>query len=487
MAEQNNSFKDSTSTTHGFTMRLKVKNLGPIQEADVNFSPITVIIGKNNMGKSYLAQLQYAILESSRRAVRVHPLPFEPDFEVPEFEYILTVRAREHLVNLGRRIRSENLTNSAILGNLTQLAEEEFAQRLQTELRLSLETTFGVKLQKLVNICSNHARLKWNILEHTWASVLISRRGTIKTRVTVGESGKRAVRSLESAKLFDRIRKARKYKVLYLQRIYREISRILFLRARTRWATRAFYIPAGRGGLVESYETVVGGLVSLSPLAPVQGVRMPPLPGTAAQFYTVLLRLRGKKGPMSKMVTDTFEEMLQGRVHLRKVKDQPKSRLVYLFTIKDKVGSIEIIHAASMIKELAPIYLILRELINTGDYLLIEEPESHLHPGAQVRLARVFGGLTLAGVNILITTHSDIFLRALGHFFADHQIKKAEKRNARARIMMAYWLKEGSYGSVSQPIEMPKRGIFEDIPTFDEVVKDLYKDELALEKGSKGG
>jgi predicted ATPase len=468
----------------GFAMRLKVKNFGPIQEADVDFNRITVIIGKNNMGKSYLAQLQYAILESSRQAVRLQPSPFGPDFEVVELEYILTMRAREHLTSLGRRIRLEHLTNSAILENLTQLAEEEFAQRLQTELRLSLERTFGVKVQKLVNICSNYARLKWNVLEYVWVSVQISRRGTIKTRVTVRERGRRAVSSLESLRLLDRIRKARKYKIHYLQRVYREINRILFSRARTRWGRRAFYIPAGRGGLVESYETVVGGLVSLSPVAPVQGVRMPPLPGTAAQFYTVLLRLRGRKGPMGKIVTETFEEMLQGKVHLRKVRDQPKSRLVYLFKIKDKVGSTEIIHAASMIKELAPIYLILKELVDSGDYLLIEEPESHLHPGAQVRLARVFGGLTLAGVNILITTHSDIFLRAIGHFFAEHRINKAERQTH--SLVTAYWLKEGSYGSVCELINIPKRGIFEDIPTFDEVVKDLYKEELTLEKRSKG-
>ncbi len=46
-------------------LRLVVDNLGPIEHASVALKPLTVLIGRNNTGKTYLAQTLYA----ARRAV----------------------------------------------------------------------------------------------------------------------------------------------------------------------------------------------------------------------------------------------------------------------------------------------------------------------------------------------------------------------------------------------------------------------------------
>ena len=71
--------------------------------------------------------------------------------------------------------------------------------------------------------------------------------------------------------------------------------------------------------------------------------------------------------------------------------------------------------ASSMVSELAPLVLFLRGVVNPGDTLIIEEPEAHLHPGAQADMAVILARLVRAGVRVIITTHSDWMLQEIGN------------------------------------------------------------------------
>lgn len=470
-------------------MRVKVKNFGPIENVDIEPSDLTVIIGQNNIGKSYLAQLYYTLLDCSRRSIRSN-VPFvSATYEIDEtpFGFYSPSKSRkEQLTEIAGEIKKGEVTNDQILQRITEMVVNEFAQRLQFSLRLSLEQSFGVKLSKLVNVNTNKATIGWDISKFVSAHAQISKRGTLKVKLSISRQGKNLTKPVLESKLFGQVRKLRTHKLLHLARIYREVQRSIFYSRESRilWRHRAYYIPAGRGGLLESYETVVGGLVALSPLAPVRGLSMPPLPGMASQFYAVLLRLRGVKGPMSRVVTEAFRELLEGDILLRKAKGRPKSRMIYKYTIGAKSGSTNIIHAASMIKEITPIFLIVQELIEQGDSLLIEEPESHLHPGAQIRFAYIISNLVRSGVNAFVTTHSDIFLRSVGHLAFESRLKE-DLGDKKALNLAVYWLKENKSGSISEPLKIPRRGIIEDIPTFDKIVDDLYEEEQLLQKKSR--
>ena len=64
-------------------------------------------------------------------------------------------------------------------------------------------------------------------------------------------------------------------------------------------------------------------------------------------------------------------------------------------------------NASSMVSELAPIVLYLRYMIKPGNVLIVEEPESHLHPAMQVTFTRQLAALVEAGIRVIVTTHSE--------------------------------------------------------------------------------
>ena len=75
--------------------------------------------------------------------------------------------------------------------------------------------------------------------------------------------------------------------------------------------------------------------------------------------------------------------------------------------------------ASSMVSELAPLVLFIRGLIRPGDTLIIEEPEAHLHPGAQTEIAATLARLVRAGVRVVVTTHSDWLLKEIGNLIRE--------------------------------------------------------------------
>lgn len=76
-------------------------------------------------------------------------------------------------------------------------------------------------------------------------------------------------------------------------------------------------------------------------------------------------------------------------------------------------GEIPITAAASSVKELTPFALMLQKGV-VGDYsILFEEPESHLHPEMQIKVADLLAYISSYGGRMQITSHSDYLLRRI--------------------------------------------------------------------------
>ena len=70
--------------------------------------------------------------------------------------------------------------------------------------------------------------------------------------------------------------------------------------------------------------------------------------------------------------------------------------------------------ASSIVAEISPLLLLLKSDISFKT-LIIEEPEAHLHPALQKKMAQLIIHLIHIGIPVWITTHSDTILQHINN------------------------------------------------------------------------
>ncbi|OQW94170.1 MAG: hypothetical protein BWK79_07275 [Beggiatoa sp. IS2] len=69
--------------------------------------------------------------------------------------------------------------------------------------------------------------------------------------------------------------------------------------------------------------------------------------------------------------------------------------------------------SSSAVRSLLDIGFYLKHIAKPGDLLMVDEPELNLHPENQRRVARLFARLVNLGIKVFITTHSDYIIKEL--------------------------------------------------------------------------
>ena len=468
-------------------MRLKVENFGPIVNADIEIKPLTVIIGKNNAGKSMLAQLIFTLLAlTEARLPRRHFLSMIRYARQRDIVIIPRISSITFdFEDFEKRVKGlKEITPYSITKTIINTIIDNSTQPLHDTLRSLLEQNFAIELRDLINLNSDYAKVECTYFEYSTIKFIIAKDSSLsfKFDIKIEELIEHILKNKAISKdinryidfMKERIPESRKSSSYFtLTPLVGKISEFIFPE---RVLRSSLYIPAGRAGLLEGYEAVSSALIALAPTAPLRGISMPPIPGMASEFYSVImLRLEGREGPFAK-IAESFKEVIEGDISFEKLKaPKGKSKMVYKFKFKDKEATMDLIHAASMIKELAPIYLVVKELIDKGYTLIIEEPESHLHPAAQIKLMEIFAKLVNEGLNIIITTHSDLLLRKLAHLIMEASNESKADVFLKPEDVAVYLLKSNEGGYVSQKVN-----ILEEMPTFDEVIQQLYEEERNL-------
>ncbi len=85
--------------------------------------------------------------------------------------------------------------------------------------------------------------------------------------------------------------------------------------------------------------------------------------------------------------------------------------------------------ASSMVSELAPVILFPQNLVDPKDVMIIEEPDSHLHPAAQAEVARMLVRMAKSGIRFIVTTHSDWLLDCMTNIVGLARLSSDQESN----------------------------------------------------------
>jgi len=461
-------------------MDIKVTNFGPIEKARIIISPITVIIGKNNKGKSFLSQLIFSTISSLRGARRR-----EYAFRSYGLEHVTVDFAAEDfydLLNIKKQIkqyRKNNINRQQLINQIFHSTRLLYSDFFGSLLKEELEITFGVHIGDLVLLGATRSTITIRLSPNCHFRVTIGKSGSMSTTLKFDNdsllvdciNNKNLIPSLESVR-------TKRSCIKQVGIVMQIIGNAIKISPEFNYP---YYLPAGRGGLIDSWDTISSAWTVLAAASIPRGINMPPLPGTSARFYNIMQSLTGRTSGEFPIACANLRDLLNGDISIYiDKKAGGKRNIEYIFKLDKHTKNINIIHAGSMIKELGPLYLIIREVLREKDIFIVEEPESHLHPAAQrAFVMEIIVQLAEQGIYSLLTTHSDIFIRTLAHSVYGSSQKKNITRLSIDKLSI-YLVKDGTRGSITKNIKISKKGILDNLPSFDEVIEELYDEETRL-------
>ena len=487
-------------------LTISVKNFGPIAEGSVDLKPLTIFVGPSNTGKSYMATAVYAVM----RAVSHFGLAKSRN-----------IRMAGNAWAISSTVVDGDITEESLRSFQEWVREEirrpgeqstRLVESLPDEIRSIVESAFYNQLVNVMKRTMDNLRYVHGDMEGTegFVSRWSDSRGFrlfvrqehpvvefqmplvggfwLLPTVDIGElkiPNKIVDLSLDSSIRYEENR--------LWEEIVGGLVNELSSDVLSDFPARCYYLPASRSGIVRVEKPLTSSLIRQSSSPTSQLLSFPVSLGVTAEFLAdfVGLSRQNKSADASAYLDEAIRfienNVLKGEVDLDESSELPRPDVTY----KTEAGKFTLNQTSSMVSELAPLILFLKYLVRPGDLLILEEPESHLHPAAQRQLARGIVRLVNAGVKVLITTHSDIIISQVNNLLALRQASpeligqggfepedflQPEQVGA---YLFQYSQEQGGCETVQLEID-PDTGIDED--EFAAVFEAIYDESIALQR-----
>ena len=383
---------------------LSVKNFGPINEAEINISPLTIFVGKNSSGKSFLSSLIHSLSN-----------PFNHN----------THRFPAHSLNYLIKNNPELLKDfedkfEDYLKSKPSFADESFSYSLNDFIKL-IDKGFGKCYVKLIeNELKNNWKTNINNLNRMKQYPFELKYNGI---TFVNENGKLIIPNFSDkiGNLFKainfinpigvKISTDEKYIHINLDyslwmKLYGDdetisLAQLIYVLVVNKLIKKlqinSYYIPVD-GKIFNDFNSFVADKVNGS----IDSSTI------EKEFLTNLLKVNEAtpEGYFYNLACELENEINKGEIQIKT--GDLKDEIVFIDYKNNMEFDLNLV--SSSVHELIPIIIYLKYYLYKGDILIIEEIENHLHPENQLILVKYLVKALNQGLNIILTTHSDYIL-----------------------------------------------------------------------------
>ncbi len=501
------------------SLELEVNNFGPIVRAKIDLRPLTVFIGPSNTGKSYLAILIYALHRFFRNSIYSTGRRFRRGFRLPLDREEIENISDSDVDELFRAIHSISEVspdkNSIILPPLiadklrsgfdkqADILSREIARCFGVDevdmlVRMGKASESRIIIRQSIDGSPNPEGHVISLSQNPAFETVIPEKMAIPTESASGN--RRWQRVLDLIRYSKRTDRDMSYHKMDIHDILSTLTNTLLPSLFGPLHLPAYYLPADRTGIMHAHNVVVNALIARASVAGIRpAANTPMLSGVLADFLeqlieTALISNSRRKGTrLLHMVSSIEEKILGGSVHVRR--SGPINYPHFTYQPRGWKRELALANASSMVSEIAPIVLYLRDVVQSGDILMVEEPEAHLHPAMQVEFIRELARIVKSGVRVIIITHSEFLLEELSNIVCRSQIPKEERKDSGNDDASLNPEQVGVWRF--KPKNQPKKGTFveEALPDesalypsgFDTVSYSIYNDWTDIERRSRNG
>ncbi len=443
------------------SLTLEISDFGPIAEGRVDLRPLTVFAGPSNTGKSWMATLIYSMRHLPMMELRWKRPPFYgPDMLEIWLSDTGLSTFPENLDTWRKNIRESTdirlgSKESKLLSQVEEFALLEMMSEMFRCYRLDIDklmrhaskgpTTINMQIGNINNSIEWHRGIRDVSLESKHLDTNLPPRDSLLKQVERCIATNHLLEVLEPP---NELTADRDYATLDL------IGEILKVLHDPAFFNNAYYLPADRGGIVRNQDMLVRSLIRgasqngdylqilmrsasqerdhLQSL--IEGVSQngdnfdgtPSITGIFADFLEKIPGLKETSPDMAETKLGSLSKKLEKNI-LRgsvKVRKPAAGYPILSYQPMDWKETLSFKNVSSMVAELAPVSLYLQQIVKPGDLLILEEPETNLHPEMQQEFIREVASWVDAGLKVVLTTHSDWVINELSNIVARNQLSE---------------------------------------------------------------
>ncbi|WP_353980949.1 AAA family ATPase [Salinicola endophyticus] len=423
-------------------MKVVIENYGPVHKFEFDTeSSFHLIVGTNNVGKSYALSAFYSVLKAVHElsSLRNFYILLEDDLaakEYPSDEDFPTIDMgkQEVKVNASYRMIAKELFDSTLGAYLSDAIKASYSELSSISNRFS-----GEKAKITVGLDFFSVILEGDVDGFEVIDVQFSEdfylRAVKQNRTTVAQENKIII--YRNTK----VEKTEKQAVNILRqdcihrviKCYRDVSYRI---------NDVHYLPASRSGLYLSLQAFGQIIAQLSQSRSLLSKKIE-IPGISQQLSDYFIKLSNINTSNAKSSSEIEEvakkierDVLKGTIEF----DENEKRLYYQPLNTDL--RLDLAGTSSMVSEVAPIVAYIRHILtqvspaiparrfrnNLKKYglfrqvLIIEEPEAHLHPENQIKMTEIYAQLAGLGVSVVMTSHSNYVFNKLSNIMIKKEL-----------------------------------------------------------------